>query len=65
MRAGTRAEVKLDAFDQTLTGVVSEIVPALDPGSRTFMAKLDLSGGVPLRTGMFGRARSPWASIRP
>jgi RND family efflux transporter MFP subunit len=57
VRAGARAEVKLDAFEQKLSGAVSEIVPALDPASRTFTAKLDLTGGLPLRTGMFGRAR--------
>lgn len=57
VRVGSQAEVKLDAFDRALTGNVSEVTPALDPGSRTFTAKIDLPGGLPLRTGMFGRAR--------
>ncbi len=57
VRPGMRAEVRLDAFDRSLSGVVSEIVPALDPASRTFAVKIDLPGGLPLRSGLFGRAR--------
>jgi RND family efflux transporter MFP subunit len=57
MRIGQAASVKLDAFDQTIPARVSEIVPAVDPGSRSFTAKLALPADSRLRSGLFGRAR--------
>jgi multidrug efflux pump subunit AcrA (membrane-fusion protein) len=41
-----------------LPAVVTEIVPAVDPDSRTFLAKADIRGAG-LRTGMYGRLRFP------
>jgi multidrug efflux pump subunit AcrA (membrane-fusion protein) len=41
----------------SLDGVISTIVPAGDPMSRSFMVKIDLPEGLKLKTGMFGRAR--------
>uniref|UniRef100_Q01YZ9 Efflux transporter, RND family, MFP subunit n=1 Tax=Solibacter usitatus (strain Ellin6076) TaxID=234267 RepID=Q01YZ9_SOLUE len=40
---------------------VAEIVPAIDPASRTYIVKLDLPPAPHLRTGMFGRAFFPLA----
>jgi RND family efflux transporter MFP subunit len=56
---GSKVEVVLDASPETpLPASVSEIVPAVDPMSRTFLAKADVS--IPgLRTGMYGRLRFP------
>lgn len=56
IRVGTRATVKLDALDGEFQSVVSEIVPAMEPGSRTFTAKLNVPAGPTIRSGMFGRA---------
>jgi len=42
-----------------LEGVVSEIAPATDPGSRTFLVKLDLPVTPSLRAGQFGRVAMP------
>lgn len=56
IRAGTPATVRLDAIDQEFKSVVNEIVPALEPGSRTFTAKINLPAGPMVRSGMFGRA---------
>lgn len=56
IRPGMAVEVVLDALGAPLQGRVEEIVPALDPGSRTFLVKITLTGGH-LRSGMFGRAR--------
>lgn len=56
IRPGMAVEVVLDSSGEPRPGRVEEIVPALDPGSRTFTVKISLSGGL-LRTGMFGRAR--------
>lgn len=56
IRPGMAVEVVLDALGAPLQGRVEEIVPALDPGSRSFTVKISLPGGL-LRSGMFGRAR--------
>jgi RND family efflux transporter MFP subunit len=56
IRVGTRAKVKLDALETGYETQVSEIVPAMEPGSRTFTAKLNLPAGPTVRSGMFGRA---------
>jgi RND family efflux transporter MFP subunit len=38
---------------------VGEIAPAADPGSRTFLVKLDLPSQPGLRAGQFGRVAMP------
>jgi RND family efflux transporter MFP subunit len=42
-----------------LEGTVSEIAPTADPGSRTFLVKLDLPARGGLRAGQFGRVAMP------
>jgi membrane fusion protein, multidrug efflux system len=57
LSVGSRAEVVLDtAPERPIPAAVSEIVPVVDPVSRTFLAKADVSGPG-LRTGMYGRLR--------
>ena len=56
IRPGSKAIVHIDALDKAIEARVNEIVPALEPGSRTFTAKLDLPSTALLRSGMFGRA---------
>jgi RND family efflux transporter MFP subunit len=56
--------VKVEAADRTVQGRVSEIVPSVDPASRTFTVKIDLPGTPILRSGMFARARFPSGSKR-
>jgi RND family efflux transporter MFP subunit len=59
VRVGTRVEVTLDsAPGKSYAAVVSEIVPSVDPGSRTFTVKAALSAP-DLRSGLFGRVRVP------
>lgn len=59
VRVGMRVEVTLDsAPGKTYSATVSEIVPSVDPGSRTFTVKAALSAPE-LRTGLFGRVRVP------
>lgn len=58
IRPGMAVEVVLDALGETVQGRVEEIVPALDPGSRSFTVKIGLSAPL-VRSGMFGRARFP------
>lgn len=57
VKAGAKVEILLDSVPgRTFPGSVSEIVPAIDPLSRTFTAKAGISAPG-LRTGMFGRVR--------
>lgn len=56
VRAGTPVGVSLEALDRQVSARVSEIVPAVDPASRTFIARINLPPGLALRSGMFGRA---------
>ncbi len=54
VRSGTPVQVRIDATDSSFSGIITEIVPATDAASRTFVAKVPLSAkGV--RSGMFGR----------
>jgi membrane fusion protein, multidrug efflux system len=56
IRPGTAVAVRLDAFDKDIAARIAEIVPALDPGSRSFTVKIDLPGQAGLHSGMYGRA---------
>lgn len=56
-KPGMAVKVDLEAVDRTLDARVEEIVPAMDPASRSFTVKIGLGGGATLRSGMFGRAR--------
>jgi len=40
-----------------LKGKVTQIVPAADPGSRSFLVKIELPSDAQLRSGLFGRAQ--------
>jgi RND family efflux transporter MFP subunit len=42
-----------------LVGTVGTIVPAADPGSRSFLVKVVLPVGVPVKSGMFARVEIP------
>jgi RND family efflux transporter MFP subunit len=59
LRLGDVLPVRVDALTTGLRGVVSEISPAGDPGSRTFLVKLDLPPEPDLRAGQFGRVALP------
>ena len=56
---GDRLPVRLATMPLELQGVVSEIAPATDPGSRTFLVKFDLPATPSLRAGQFGRVAVP------
>jgi RND family efflux transporter MFP subunit len=59
VKTGQTVEVVLDSLDRRLTARVSEIVPAVDAASRTYLVKIDLPFVPNLRSGVFGRARFP------
>lgn len=55
VRPGALVKVNLDAVQKTFNAKVAEVVPASDPGSRTFTAKVNIAANG-LKSGMFGRA---------
>lgn len=57
VKQGATVGVAIDAIEAPLTGRVAEIAPSVDPGSRAFLAKIDLPAHPALRGGLFGRAR--------
>jgi multidrug efflux pump subunit AcrA (membrane-fusion protein) len=58
VKPGAAVPVVIGALDEAqVTGRVAEIIPAADPGSRSFSVKLDLEFNPLLRSGMFGKAR--------
>jgi len=61
LKVGSRVRVVLGAPPgKEIPGTISEVVPQVNPESRTFTAKVDLpGGGQRFRTGMFGRVLFP------
>lgn len=54
LRSGQAVEVRIE--ERTIAGRIGEIVPAIDPASRTGIVKIDLPATPGLRSGQFGRA---------
>lgn len=63
IKLGDALSVRVDALETNLTGVVSEIAPAADPNSRTFVVKLDLPPVSGLRAGQFARVAVPTGEV--
>jgi len=60
VKTGETVGVVIDSLGgQALSGKVVQIVPAADPGSRTFTVKVELPANPMMRSGVFGRARFP------
>jgi RND family efflux transporter MFP subunit len=58
LRRGIATQVTIDALgDSLLAGRVSQILPAADPASRSFLVKVDLPPDARMRSGLYGRAR--------
>ena len=60
---GQQLPVRIDALEKEFAGHVDEIVPSADPGSRSFLVKVSLSGSTGLYPGMFGRLMVPVGQI--
>lgn len=57
VKIGETVPVSLDAYpEKQLSGKVTQIVPAADPGTRTFLVKIELPADGQLRSGLSGRA---------
>jgi RND family efflux transporter MFP subunit len=60
VRLGETVPVIFDALGtEPFSGKVVIIAPAADPGSHSFLVKVELPGNSALRSGLFGRARFP------
>jgi len=59
LKLGDKLPVRISALEVELQGVISEIAPAADPNSRTFLVQLDLPNTPGLRAGQFGRVAMP------
>jgi RND family efflux transporter MFP subunit len=59
IKLGDRLPVRISALETNAEGVVSEMSPAADSQSRTFLVKLDLPTVPSLRAGQFGRVAVP------
>lgn len=58
VRIGEQVSAVVEALENTdLKGKVAQIVPAADPGSRSFLVKIELPADTQLRSGLFGRAQ--------
>ena len=57
VRIGQQGRVRIDALQQTLSGVVSEILPAHTPLSRTMTVKVPLPPTPGLRSGLYGKSQ--------
>jgi multidrug efflux pump subunit AcrA (membrane-fusion protein) len=56
---GDSLRVSIDALDQTVSGKLTELVPAADPMTRSFLVKVDIPSIKGLYPGMFGRLLVP------
>jgi HlyD family secretion protein len=59
VRTGTVLELKIDALERFLTGTVEEVVPSVDPATRTILVKVGLPEQGDVFPGMFGRLLLP------
>jgi RND family efflux transporter MFP subunit len=59
VKTGQTVDVALESLDRRFPAHVSEIVPAVDAASRSYIVKIDLPAMPNLRSGMFGRAFFP------
>jgi RND family efflux transporter MFP subunit len=60
---GQSLTAQVDAVNKRYAAAVDEIVPSADPGSRSFVVKVSLTGGSGLYPGMFGRLMIPIGEI--
>jgi RND family efflux transporter MFP subunit len=57
-REGMDVRVHVASLDKDMTGKVNEVVPSVDPATRTFLVKVNISDPA-LRTGQYGKVSFP------
>lgn len=63
VRPGDVRNVRLPGLDRTVEAVIAEVVPAVDPRTRTFPVKADLPDLGGARPGMYGKLLIPYMDI--
>jgi multidrug efflux system membrane fusion protein len=63
VKTGDRVVCAIDGIGGEIMGTVAEVVPAIDPASRTFTVKIAIAAPV-LHSGIYGRAFFP-VGVRP
>jgi RND family efflux transporter MFP subunit len=58
LKVGAPVSVSIEALNRQMAGKIVEILPAVDPQSRSFMAKVSISGPG-LRSGLYAKVRIP------
>ncbi|MDD3000718.1 MAG: efflux RND transporter periplasmic adaptor subunit [Candidatus Riflebacteria bacterium] len=61
---GTEVIYKVSALDKEYTGKVIEVVPYVDPSTRTFLAKISINDPSELMPGMYGTVKIPLKSTK-
>lgn len=64
LKIGDHVPFNVAALGKTFVGEIREIVPAVDPGSRTFMVKICIGEAPGLVPGMFGMLELPLGTRR-
>ena len=64
LKENQKIAAEIDALEKRYDGVVDEIVPSADPGSRTFLVKVSLDADAGLYPGMFGRLLIPIGQVK-
>lgn len=59
LKTGMRAEIVIDALGPKIEGKISEVVPAIDPVSRTFLIKIEVNRTPGLRSGSYAKVKIP------
>jgi len=63
VEVGTEVEVTMPGGEWTAWSTITEMAPAADPVSRTFLAKVAVPEGTAVRSGQFARIRLPGRPI--
>lgn len=58
VKQGMEARISIDALGRETKGVITEVVPSVDPMTRTFLVKISVSGEG-LRNGFYGKISIP------
>ncbi len=60
LHPGLAVPVEIPATDQRFVGQISDVVPTVDPGSRSFLVKIDIANPG-LQSGLYVKAKIPMA----
>jgi RND family efflux transporter MFP subunit len=64
VKRGMQVSVQVSALGTEYTGTIGEVVPAVDPQSRTFPVKIDLPQHGALKLGMYASVRIPLGLVK-